>query len=79
MPITVGLYCSHPVNFRYGKKPEYPEKTHDFRESVDILFSHEDWVQVTLWDALLRIGPETSEVKDKWFNATETSLKYFVN
>ena len=52
---------THPVNFPCGKKPEYPEKTHDFRQSVDytlfrkpttfgkaltILFSHEDWVRV---------------------------------
>ena len=24
-----------PVNFPCGRKPEYPEKTHDFRQSVD--------------------------------------------
>ena len=26
---------THPVNFPCGRKPERPEKTHDFRESVD--------------------------------------------
>jgi hypothetical protein len=25
---------THPVNFPYGRKPERPEKTHDFRQSV---------------------------------------------
>jgi hypothetical protein len=29
---------THPVNFPCGRKPEQPEKTHDFRQSVD---SHE--------------------------------------
>ena len=32
---------THPVNFPCGRKPERPEKTHDFRQSVDRLFSHE--------------------------------------
>ena len=36
MPITVGPFClTHPVNFPCGRKPEYPGKTHDFRQSVD--------------------------------------------
>jgi hypothetical protein len=26
---------THPVNFSCGRKQEYPEKTHDFRQSVD--------------------------------------------
>jgi hypothetical protein len=29
------FYLTHPVNFPCGRKPEYPEKTHDFRQSVD--------------------------------------------
>ena len=29
---------THPVNFPCGRKPENPEKTHDFRQSVDELF-----------------------------------------
>jgi hypothetical protein len=28
-----------------GKKPEHPEKTHDFRQSVDGLFSRGPWVR----------------------------------
>jgi hypothetical protein len=28
------LIC-HPVNFACGRIPEHPEKTHDFRQSVD--------------------------------------------
>jgi hypothetical protein len=36
MPITVGPFClTHPANFPCGRKPEYPEETHDFRQSVD--------------------------------------------
>ena len=34
---------THPVNFPCGRKPEHSEKTHDFRQSVDGLFSYE-WV-----------------------------------
>ncbi len=26
---------THPVNIPCGRKPEYPEKTDDFRQSVD--------------------------------------------
>jgi hypothetical protein len=32
---------THPVNFPCGRKPERPEKTQDFRQSVDWLFSRE--------------------------------------
>ena len=31
---------THPVNIPCGSKPEYSEKIHDFRQSVDKLFSH---------------------------------------
>ena len=35
-PITVGpYYLTHSVNFPCRTKPVYPEKTHDFRQSVD--------------------------------------------
>jgi hypothetical protein len=44
----------HPANFPCGRKPEQPEKTHEFRQSVDRLFSHE---------FLARIEPTISEVK----------------
>jgi hypothetical protein len=41
MPITVGPFClTHPVNFPCGRKPEYPGKTHDFRQSVDFYSFH---------------------------------------
>ena len=45
---------THPVNFPCERKPEHPEKTHDFRQSVDGLFSHE---------SVTRIEPTNSEVK----------------
>ena len=49
MSITVGPYhLTDAVNFLSGRKPEDLEKTHDFRQSVDLLlFSQEDWVRVT--------------------------------
>ena len=41
MPITVGPFClTHPVNFPCGRKPEYPEETHDSRQSVDFYSFH---------------------------------------
>jgi hypothetical protein len=41
MPITVGPFClTHPVNFPCGRKPEYPEETHDFRQSVEFYSFH---------------------------------------
>ena len=41
MPITVGPhYLTHPVNFPCGRKPEYPEKTHDLPQSVDLCSFH---------------------------------------
>jgi hypothetical protein len=78
MPITVGpFYLTHPVNFPCGRKPEYPGKTHDFRQSVDfLLFSHEDWVRVALRKYLVRFEPAASEVKGKCANhlATEAPI-----
>jgi hypothetical protein len=48
------VYPNPPVNIPCGRKPERPEKTHDFRQSVDWLFSHE---------SVARIEPTISEVK----------------
>jgi hypothetical protein len=36
----LGKILTNPVNFPCGRKPEYLEETHDFRQSVDWLFSH---------------------------------------
>ena len=39
-PITVGPYhLTHPVYFLCGRKPECPEGTHDFRQSVGFYLS----------------------------------------
>jgi hypothetical protein len=43
-----------PVDFPCVRKLEHPEKTHDVRQSVDWLFSHE---------SVARIKPTNSEVK----------------
>jgi hypothetical protein len=51
---------THHDNFPCGRKPERPEKTNDFRQSVDKLFSHA-WVHTCMWKA--RIEPMISEVK----------------
>ena len=41
MPITVGPFClTHPVNFPCGRKPEYSEETHHFRQSFDLHSFH---------------------------------------
>jgi hypothetical protein len=48
------LILTHPVNFPCGRKLEHPEKTYDFQQSVDRLFSHE---------SVARIEPTISEVK----------------
>jgi hypothetical protein len=79
MPITVGpFYLTHPVNFPCGRKPEYPGKTHDFRQSVDfLLFSHEDWVRVALRKYLVRFEPAASEVKGKCANHLATEAPQY--
>jgi hypothetical protein len=33
------LIPTHPVNIPCGRKPGYPQKTHDFRQDLDWLFS----------------------------------------
>jgi hypothetical protein len=44
---------THPVNFPCGRKPEHPEKTHDFQESVEKnLFI---WVHGENWTHELRV------------------------
>jgi hypothetical protein len=41
MPITVGpFYLTHTVHFPCGRKPEYPGKTHNFRQSLDFYSFH---------------------------------------
>jgi hypothetical protein len=60
MPITVGPFClTHPVNFPCGRKPEYPEETHNFRQSVDFYSFHmrtgfESHWESSHWDLNLR-------------------------
>jgi hypothetical protein len=71
------MYLTHPVNFPCGRKPEYTEKTYDFRQSVDfLLFSHEDWDRVALGKFSLRLEPAASVVKGKCANhlATEAPI-----
>jgi hypothetical protein len=50
---------TYPVNFLCGRKLERPEKTHDFRQSVDRLFSHE---------SIVGIEPTISEEKGALFD-----------
>jgi hypothetical protein len=70
------IYITHPVNFPCGRKPEYPEKTHDFRQSIDfLLFSHEDWVWIALRKFSLRLEPTAFiEVKGKYANNFATNI-----
>jgi hypothetical protein len=61
---------THPVNFPCGRKLEHPEKTHDFRQSVDWLFSHE---------SKARIEHTNSEVKgDCATKAPSDPLTYII-
>ena len=50
-----GIIPTHSVNILCGRKPEYPVKTHDFRQSVDSLFSHK------CYESVARIQPTISE------------------
>jgi hypothetical protein len=64
MPITVGPhYLTHPVNFPCGRKPEYPEKTHDLPQSVDLCSSHMRTGFESHWRTLLGFELSTLEVK----------------
>ena len=62
---------THPDNFPCGKKPEHPEKTHDFWQSFDRLFSHE---------SVARIEPTISEteVRGACFDECATKGPWYV-
>jgi hypothetical protein len=79
MPITVGpFYLTHPVNFPCGRKPEYPGKTHDFRQSVDFYSFHMRTGLVALRKYLVRFEPAASEVKGKCANHLATEAPFQV-
>jgi hypothetical protein len=65
--LTVFILTHHPANLHCGRKPEHPEKTHDFRQSVDRLFSHE---------SVARIEPTNSEVKGACSDDCVTEAPY---
>jgi hypothetical protein len=44
--IEKSLSAVQPYNFPCGRKPKHPEKTHDFRQSVDRLFSHQSVARI---------------------------------
>jgi hypothetical protein len=44
--ISLRYFPTHPVNIPCGRKPKYTEKTHDFQQSVDGLFSHESVAKI---------------------------------
>jgi hypothetical protein len=72
------MCLTHPVNFPCGRKPEYPEKTHDFRQSVDfLLFFTLGLGSSRIEKFQLRLEPATLEVKGKCANhlATEAPDK----
>ena len=68
--ITHFILTHPPTNVPCGRKPECPEKTHDFRQSVGILFSHEKFEE-----SLMENRTHNSEVKGARANhcATEAS------
>ena len=60
---------THLANFPCGRKPEHPEKTHNFWPSVDWLFSHESVARITT--------DSTSDDKEN-FNALCLDVPYFI-
>jgi hypothetical protein len=72
MPITVGPFClTHPVNFPCRRKPEYPEETHDFRQSIDFYSFHmrtgfESHWESSHWDLNLRPQRWKSSALTTW-------------
>jgi hypothetical protein len=72
MPITVGPFClTHPVNFPCGRKPEYPEETHDFWQSVDFYSFHmrtgfESHWESSHWDLNLRPQRWKASIQILW-------------
>ena len=66
MPIAVSLfYLNDPVKFPCGRKPEYPKKTHNCRQSVDFTWElGSSNINVTL----VRIKSATIDIKGEWFN-----------
>ena len=51
--ITAGPHhLTRPVDFPCGKKPEYPEKTHDFQQSVDLYTFHTRTGFESSWEVL---------------------------
>jgi hypothetical protein len=75
------MCLTHPVNFPCGRKPEYPEKTHDFRPSVDF-FTLFTWGLGSshIEKFSLRFEPATLEVKGKCANhfATEAPVSLLI-
>jgi hypothetical protein len=83
MPITVGPFClTHPVNFPCGRKPEYPEETHDFRQSVDFYSFHmrtgfESHWESSHWDLNLRPQRWKASALTTWPPKPLNNVSYF--
>ena len=77
MPITVDpFYLTHPVNFPRGRKPEYPGKTHDFRQSTGFYSFHMRTAFESHWESShwgLNLQPQ--EVKGKCTQHLATHLQ----
>jgi hypothetical protein len=71
MPITVGPFTSPTLSTPpCRRKLEYPEKTHDFQQSVD-------FTVFTLRKFSLRLEPAALEVKGKCTNYFATEAPIF--
>ena len=57
-----------------GRKPEHLEKTHDFRQSVDGLFSHK-----STHESVARIEPTTSVMKGACSDNCDTPKPYILS
>ena len=61
-----GIIPTHPVNIPRGRKPEYPEKTHDFRQRKPTTFVRTltDSFHISVMrESVARIELTISEVK----------------
>lgn len=75
-PITTGPLPKLHVNFPRGKKPQYPKKTYDFRQSVDFTLFTRGLGSNHTEKFPLRLEPETLEVEKT--SALTTSPRFII-
>jgi hypothetical protein len=72
MPSSLYFVVLLKLSIPCGRKPEYPEKTHDFRQSVDGLFSLYGYHNVHNGNRTHNISEVKGACSDDWATGTET-------